>query len=147
MSNKKRKAKFIQANYDEVSKYKEQLSKIVENQNDKFDQTIIYISSGAFTITAFLIDKIVPLGKAISKKFLIGALSVFAITVVLALLAHFISTKANLWALENYESIEENKFSTIRKRYNCAIDLINYLNIFLLILGCVFLLYFMNINL
>ncbi|MES2726873.1 MAG: hypothetical protein V4643_07210 [Bacteroidota bacterium] len=131
----------------EVEKYKDRLVKIIENQVEKFDQKIIYIAGGAFAISSVFIDKVVKLDKAISKGYLTGALCIFASVVILALIAHFISIKANTWAHENYgESSDDVLFSTKRSRWNCAINTINYITIGLLIIGSLFLLYFIDLN-
>lgn len=133
-------------NVEEVSKYKDRLVKIIETQYEKFDQKTLYIAGGAFAISSVFIDKVVKLNEAIKKGYLVASLSIFAIVVLLALINHFISLKANTWALDNFDETDEKVFLKKRDRWNIPIQIINYLNIGLLIFGGIFLLYFININ-
>lgn len=133
-------------NTEEISKFKDRLVRIIESQHDKFDQKILYIAGGAFAIASVFIDKVVKLNVAINKGYLIFSLSIFAAVVILALINHFVSIKANNWAHRNFDKMDEKEFSNKSKRWNRVINVINYSNIVLLILGGIFLLSFIKIN-
>lgn len=141
MSNDKNKA-YLKA----IGEYKKQLTDIIKTQYDKFDQRIIFIAGGGFTISAVVIDKIIPIETAVGKTNLFVALSIFASVVILGLIAHYVSIRANSWALENISELDYATFRCIMYRWNFVIKTINYITIILLIVGSTFLLYFINLN-
>lgn len=138
--------KYDSENAKAIEDYKKLLTDIITHQTEKFDQKTTFIASGAFTISAVFIQTIVPLNYALGRANLLAALSIFASVVVLSLIAHYTSILANSWARDKFEMIDVNDFKYIQQRWNFAIRLINYMTILLLIIGCVFLLYFVSIN-
>lgn len=130
----------------EKSKYQEQLFKIIVAQAEKFDQKIILISGGAFTIASVFIEKVVNLKNALGKVNLLIALSLFAAATIIGLLSHFLSMQAHVWASNNYDEMDYDRFLSMRRIWNIIIHTLNYITLTMLILGSIFLLYFIKTN-
>jgi hypothetical protein len=113
--------------------------------NEQFDKNVLFIASGALGISFAFIEKVVPdLQNASHSNLLIKAWYFFAGVIFISLVAHFISIMANRWAIAHKET-EKNYFK-IASIWNQAIRGINILMILGLLMGIIWLIRFVNLN-
>lgn len=118
----------------------------LEYGNVQFDKNVLFIASGALGISFGFIEKVVPnLATAINKNFLINSWYCFAGVIFISLLAHFISTFAIRWSIEN-DNIEEEKYKRISGRWNWCIRVLNIFMILGLLFGIILLIIFVQQN-
>lgn len=117
---------------------------VLKYSNEQFDKNVLFIASGALGISFAFIEKIIPeLDKAVNKCLLIDSWYLFAGVIFISLVAHFISIMANRWAITHEDNEKYDKGCRI---WNYAIRSINVLMIFGLLLGIVWLIRFVNLN-
>jgi hypothetical protein len=113
--------------------------------NEQFDKNVLFIASGALGISFAFIEKVVPdLQNASHSHFLIISWSFFAGVIFISLVAHFISIWANRWAIEHNKN--DNNYDKVCRKWNRVIRGINILMILGLLLGIIWLIRFVNIN-
>lgn len=114
--------------------------------NEQFDKNVLFIASGALGISFGFIEKVVPnLAIAQNKNFLIDSWYCFAGVIFISLVAHFISTFAIRWSIEN-DNIEEEKYMRISGRWNWCIRALNIFMILGLFFGIILLIIFVKQN-
>jgi len=114
--------------------------------NEQFDKNVLFIASGALGISFGFIEKVVPnLSSAVNKHFLINSWYCFAGVIFISLVAHFISTFAIRWSIEN-DNIEEEKYTRISGKWNWCIRALNILMILGLFFGIILLIIFVKQN-
>jgi len=122
------------------------LDKTARYSGEQFDKNILFIASGAFAVSfAFVKDIIPDFNNAIDKWSLITSWYIFAIVIFLSLICHLISSKAHDWALNN-QDMEPIKFNNKIKRKNLPINIINLSMILGILVGALFLIYFIQKN-
>jgi hypothetical protein len=78
--------------YDSLSKEWQGYRDVQLAENAKFNQYIAMFAAGSFGVSFAFIDKIVPFQSAANKPVLIAAWGLFAITLVLNVLIHLVSS-------------------------------------------------------
>lgn len=113
----------------------------------QFDKSITFIASGAFGLSfAFIKDIIPKLHEASYKISLIIAWICFSLAICINLIAHYISMIAHQWALEN-DYLNDKSYNNRIKKWNKCIRCLNFSGILGIILGCIFLIFFIAKNL
>lgn len=114
---------------------------------EQFDKTITFIASGALIVSfAFIKDIIPDLSTAVHKSYLINSWYIFSGVIFLSLVTHFISMLANTWAAKNRDA-KNDDFNRGIKYWNYPIRFFNITMIFALLVGSIFLIKFINLNL
>ncbi|GAA5040200.1 hypothetical protein GCM10011506_40410 [Marivirga lumbricoides] len=114
---------------------------------EQFDKTITFIASGALVVSfAFIKDIIPDLKAAVNKAYLINAWYTYAGVIFLSLVTHFISMLANTWAAKN-QNLSDEAFNKGIKYWNFPIRFLNITMIVALLVGSIFLIKFINLNL
>lgn len=114
--------------------------------NEQFDKNVLFIASGALGISFGFIEKVVPnLDIAQNKCLLIDSWYCFAGVIFISLVAHFISTMANRWAII-HDNMEEVRYNRISGRWNKSIRTLNVFMILGLFSGVLLLVLFVKQN-
>ncbi len=125
--------------------YTQQQYDALKYSNEQFDKNVLFIASGALGISFAFIDKVIPdLANAVKTKLLIGSWYLFAGVIFISLVAHFISILANRWAIAHND--EEPNYRKCCNRWNLTLRTINIVMIIGLLLGIVWLIRFVNLN-
>lgn len=112
--------------------------------NEQFDKNVLFIASGALGISFAFIEKVVPdLQNASHSHLLIISWYFFAGVIFISLVAHFISVMANRWAIAHEN---DNKYDKVCRNWNLAIRGINILMILGLLMGIIWMIRFVNLN-
>lgn len=127
-------------------KDRENLIKIKEKSDDDFEKNITYISAGALGLSMTFIEKIINIPKAICFYLLIIAWGLLTITLLVNLLSHYLSSYYLELATEEFDNNDKNTNANIDRR-NKRLRRINIGTIITLILGIIFLIIFLSINL
>jgi len=127
--------------------YLTQLYKDLDYSSVEFDKSLTYVSSGVLAISYAFIDKIVNLEKSIFNEYLITGWVIISISIFIALLAHYISILFQKAAIKHYKRQDDSKQEKIRKWSWRVIGGMNLLNIALILIGTLYIFYFININL
>ncbi len=113
---------------------------------EQFDKNILFIASGALGVSFAFIKDIVPdLGKAHCKNYLIISWVIFAGVIFVSLLTHFIAMLANRWAIKN-NKLDDDIFNNKIENWNIPIRILNFLTIIAILVGAIYLIYFINHN-
>ena len=113
---------------------------------EQFDKNILFIASGALGVSFAFIKDIVPdLSKAQCTNYLIASWYIFAGVIFVSLVTHFLSIQANRWAIENND-LDDITFDKKIKKWNIPIRILNFLTIIAILVGAIFLIYFINHN-
>ncbi len=114
---------------------------------EQFDKSIVYIASGAFIISFGFIKDVLPnLATACHKNWLITAWYIFALVIFISLIGHFVSYLGQSWSIK-YHNLEEQRYGKIAKRWNDSIRAINVIMIAGILVGAIFLISFIKLNL
>jgi hypothetical protein len=112
--------------------------------NEQFDKNVLFIASGALGISFAFIEKLIPdFENAVKTCLLITSWYFFAGVIFISLVAHFISVMANRWAIKHDD---EPNYDKCCNRWNFTLRTINILMIIGLLLGIVFLIRFVKLN-
>ena len=101
--------------------------KMFQYSSEQFDKMILFIASGGLGISVTFIDKIICLKCASYKWLLYTSWSVFSITILIFLLAQYLSIKAARKAILDFYDDEKNKT-------NIANTLVKSFNIIMMVL-------------
>jgi len=119
---------------------------ILKYSISQFDKSVIYISSGALTISmAFINNFIKDISKANNTNFLIISWTIFSFIIFIGLVAHYISYMAHLWSIKN-ENLKTEDYNKKSKIWNYIIRTLNILSILGIFIGLLFLIFFINKN-
>ena len=120
-------------------KYIDELKAIIQYSISKFDDQILYISSGALGLSLGFIKDIVPLGSAAYRWVLVTSWWVLAATIIISLVSHLVSyylTQNQIQKIENKKPLKDDKVTPI----------LNIITVFLLILGILTQVIFVSLN-
>lgn len=113
---------------------------------DQFDKSIIFIASGALGISFAFIKDIIPnLNASVFKNYLITSWYIFSGVIFLATVCHFISMLANTWAQKN-RKLDAEIFNSKILYWNWPIRIINFAMIIGLLIGSLYLICFIKMN-
>ncbi len=113
--------------------------------SEQFDKSILYVSSGTLGISVTMIDKIVDIKNVDNKWLLFTAWVLETITILLFTINHLASVRTfSNEITDEKESSIENK--TLSKTLNKIVKQVNNISVATLILGIIFLLIFIIIN-
>lgn len=130
-----------------TDQHNELVSQTLRYSNEQFDSSIKYIASGAFAISFAFIKDIVPnLKTAKTIELLLLAWSAFALTILVSLICHYVSTRANTWAHVNQNIEDNDEYNQGIESYNKPIRWMNVSMIFLILAGAVSLIAFIFNN-
>lgn len=121
------------------------LEKTYDKSQDDFERQLSYISAGALGLTITFFDKIVPVKtEAIAIWLIITAWVSLALTLLINLFSHQL---ASVFLYNTIKEINEDK-EDLQKRYtrDKIIQRINWLTLFLLFIGIVFIVIFSSLN-
>lgn len=107
---------------------------------EKFDTQALYLSSGALAISLTFLKDIVPINEAVCLILYYISLILFALTILIGFVAHYISSRQ---IMARIKKIEQNDFNV---RDNDWISLINITIIATLVIGIGLLITFTMIN-
>lgn len=114
---------------------------------DDFEKYITFISSGALIITLTFIDKISPLDTSVNKWLLILGWGLFAATLLINLISHYLSGRYNEKTVLDIDAgIPNNKITENIKSRNKIISVLNVISIVSLGIGIFSILIFTSIN-
>lgn len=114
--------------------------------NQQFDKNILFIASGALGISfAFIKDIIPDFEKATHKGFLISSWYVFAGVIFISLISQFIVSRACDWAYIN-QHLDSKVYNRKLKWWNYPIRILNITSVLAILVGTIFLIYFINQN-
>lgn len=115
--------------------------------NEKFDKNVLFIASGALTLSMGFLKEIVPdPNHIVSKGVIVTAWSFFGATIFIALLSSFIAILANRWAIRFGGVMEDLKYEKITKRWNYTIRSFYVGMILLLLFGMILVILFVARN-
>lgn len=129
----------------EILTYQTHLKELVNKSQESFEKQLSYLSTGTLTVSlAFIKDVVGELSKTRFEGFLIVAWSLMGLTLLINLLSHVFTSNCHN---KTIEEINDRKYDYSKAicRFN-NIKKLNYLSISTLILGIVFLLIFVSIN-
>lgn len=120
-------------------KYIDELKAIIQYSISKFDDQILYISSGALGLSLGFIKDIVPLGTAAYRWVLITSWWVLAVTIIISLISHLVSyylTQKQIQKIESQEQLRDDKTTPT----------LNIISVSLLVLGILTQVIFVSLN-
>lgn len=117
----------------------------LQKSQDDFEKQLSFISAGALGVSMFLIEKIIKdLTLSHFKWMIITSWSFLGFTLIINLVSHFMVIKFNY---KNIEEIDTNKYDQQKAvKRNGIIKRINLFTLTTLILGIIFLILFISIN-
>ena len=119
----------------------------VKYGTEQFEQSIVYIASGALGISFAFIKDIIPnLKGATHKDWLSVSWGIFACVIFCSLVGHFLSAQANQWAIK-HNDLEHELFNKKIMSWNWPIRILNILMMAGILVGIFCLIYFVNQNL
>ena len=127
--------------------YRKSLLEQKSKSDDDFEKYITFIASGALGLTLTFMENISPLKSAIHKWLIAVGWVLLAITLLLNLFSHFLSSRYTAKSIDeiddeiNYDELREN----LNKR-NKIIECLNISSILALFIGIIFILIFVIIN-
>lgn len=127
--------------------YRKSLLEQKSKSDDDFEKYITFITSGALGLTLTFMENISPLESAIHKWMIVVGWVLLAITLLLNLFSHFLSSRYTSKSIDeiddeiNYDELREN----LDKR-NKIIECLNISSILALFIGIIFILLFVIIN-
>ena len=127
-------------------KDRENLIKIKEKSDDDFELKITYISAGSLGLSMTFIEKIVCFPFAKEIHFLIIAWGLLAITLMINLFSHYLSSYYHELTTDEFDK-KDSKFEKNFNRRNKVLRNLNIGTIFTLSLGIIILIVFLSINL
>ncbi len=98
-----------------MSDIRTKIDKVIEYSNIEFDKSIIFIASGALSISMAFINDIVKIDTAVYTDLLVAAWFCFATTIFLSLICHYVSMQINRWIAENYPDAA-NEADTLKEK-------------------------------
>ena len=114
---------------------------------EQFDKSIMYIASGAFIISFGFIKDVLPnLATACHKNWLVTAWYIFASVIFISLIGHFVSSLGQRWSVKN-KNLEYLEYIKKEKYWNYPIRGMNILMIAGILVGAIFLISFIKLNL
>lgn len=130
-----------------LEEYKASILEQKSKSEDDFEKYITFISSGSLIITLTFVDKISPLEISIYKSTLIIGWCLLAITLLLSLISHYISSFYNGKTIQDINSNTpyDELIKKIKKR-NRKISILNICSIISLGIGIFSILIFASIN-
>lgn len=132
-------------NKNTEDKEREAFQKSIENSENDFEKNLTYISSGALGLSLAFIDKIVKLENANHSIFLVIGWVFLTLTLSLNLLSHLISKHFTKISRDDFDKKDQAINLKIKQR-NGKIDIINWVSVFLFILGITSIVIFSSIN-
>lgn len=121
------------------------LEKTYEQSQNDFERQLSYISAGALGITITFFDKIVPVkSEAVSIWLIITAWISLALTLLINLFSHQL---ASVFLYATIKEINEDK-EDLQKRFSRdkIIQRLNWVTLFLLFIGILFIVFFSSLN-
>jgi hypothetical protein len=131
---------------DSEKQHIEALDKTARYSGEQFDKNIVFIASGALGVSFAFIKDIIPNFKDAEEKWtLISSWYIFAIVIFISLICHYLSTRAHNWALDN-QNLDTTTFNNKIKYWNTPIHIMNLTMILGILIGALFLIYFIQKN-
>lgn len=126
---------------------RELVQELITRSEDEFEKKITYISAGALLLSVTLVEKILQLDNSSFVWILISGWVFLVLTLIVNLLSHLVS---KYFLRKNIDDIDESVEYSIRlKRHNnrtFCIELLNWVSVFLLILGISAMVTFTSLN-
>ncbi len=117
----------------------------LQKSQDDFEKQLSFISAGTLGLSMFLIDKVVKdITIAHYKWSLIVSWSLLGLTLIINLFSHFLAIRFNYMNIEEIDCSQYDDLKSIKR--NTIIKFINICTLSTLILGIVFLILFMSLN-
>ena len=140
-----------QNNQDEIFRqgwidYRNSVSENKSKSQDDFEKYINLIASGGLVLSLTFFEKIVPLKEAVSKPFVIVGMFLMVVTLLSNLYSHY---KSIIDSDLTLKEIDEEKYTEIFKnidKRNKAINRLNCISIWSVIIGIASLITFLTIN-
>lgn len=140
---KKLKEKFEQGWIE----YRNAVSENKSKSQDDFEKYINLLASGGIVLSLTFLEKIVTVDKTIFKAFYVLGLILLIVTLLSNLYSHYKSIKDSDLTIQEIDDKKYNDiFKNIKKR-NKIINRLNRTSIWSLIIGVIFILTFVTINL
>ena len=132
---------------NEKDHYLSELYSSLKYSHSTFDKYIIYIASGALGVFLSISEKILPISNAHHKCFLFTSFYLLGITIILGLIAHYISASLISKCIKEYDINDLTKFDELTKKSNTYIKCINITTIITLVLGLFLFVIYLQLNL
>lgn len=117
----------------------------LDKGQEHFEKQLSFISAGALGISMFLIEKIVKdWSQSQYKWILIASWISLGLTLIINLISHFFSVKFNYSNIEEIDTKNYDQLKSIRR--NQIVKGINVFTLITLIIGIVFLILYMSLN-
>lgn len=130
---------------ESLKEYQAELKLLIQKSHDSFEKQINYISAGALGISMLFIEKVVKdISSSKCNSILIFSWSFFALTLLSNLLSHIYTSNSHDKTLsEIYSEAYDDKKAGSR---NSNIKIWNIISIILLLLGIIFQIIFISLN-
>ena len=130
-----------------LKEYEKILEEIISKGQDDFEKQLSFISAGALGLSLTFMDKIVKdLPHSSYKGLLISGWILLAFTLVLNLISHLVSSMLHNKTLSEVRNNDNSHYSKSICR-SVIISSINWISIFSLATGLVFIIIFSSLNL
>lgn len=128
-----------------LEKYKNELLSLLGKSSDYFEKQLNYISAGAIGASMVIVEKFVKdVHLSSCKVLLVLSWISFTLTLVGNLVSHIYTFKAHSLTIEE---IDSHKYDyVIARRRNNIIKIWNFLSALILIIGIVFLIIYLSLN-
>lgn len=127
---------------DEKNPFLDQLNKAYLESSSQFDKQVLFIASGALSISLAFIKDIIKLDVATNKVLLLLAWIFFGAVILICILSHYTSLKAINYRIENLYQKKDN----ISKLFDWWTKAFNILMMLFLATGLILLFIFIGIN-
>jgi len=129
----------------ELKEFKKNNEEILQKSQEDFEKQLSFISAGTLGISMFLIEKVIKdLSNASNKWLIISSWCLLGFTLVGNLISHFLAVQFNY---RNIKEIDNDKYSYNKSVCrNNIIQACNIITLATLLIGIIFLILFLSIN-
>jgi hypothetical protein len=129
----------------QIKEFKKSSEETLQKSQEDFEKQLSFISAGTLGISMFLIEKVIKdLQTANNKWLIIGSWSLLGFTLVGNLVSHFLAVRFNY---RNIKEIDTDKYSQDKSICrNNIIQACNIITLVTLLIGIIFLIVFLSIN-
>jgi hypothetical protein len=129
----------------EIKEFKKSSEEILQKSQEDFEKQLSFISAGTLGISMFLIEKVIKdLSIANHKWIIISSWCLLGVTLVGNLVSHFLAVQFNYRNIKEIDADSYNQEKSICR--NNIIQGFNIATLVTLLIGIIFLILFLSIN-
>lgn len=130
---------------DSIKEYGKELRSLIDKSNESFEKQLNYISAGSLGLSMVIVEKVVKdLSTTKCNSVLILSWIFLGLTLISNLISHVYTSRVHG---KTYSEISENKYNyLLAVKRNKFIGNWNFISIILLLLGLIFQILFLTLN-